>query len=71
MWHRFIHFGFGKEKNAVEMLMLSSNLFTAKKSTIGQIQNAGIEMMQYIYKVRGTPLSTWRVHCFKNQSKVG
>lgn len=46
-------------------------IFYNKQSTIEQIQNTDIEMIQYIYKAQGTPLSTLHVHWFNKQSKVG
>ena len=67
--------GFSKEK-LYEILCSENlgpllNVFYNDESTAVQIEDAGIEILQFIYKSQGTPLSTLRVNKFNKQSKAG
>ena len=45
--------------------------FYNEKSTEGDIQQAGIDIFQHVYRCLGTALSTIRIHHFNRQSKAG
>ena len=68
-------YGFSKEK-LFERLCDSSlfpqmEIFCDGESTKEDLQHAGLEIFQHLYKSPGTPLSTIRVHQFNKQSKAG
>ena len=46
-------------------------MFYNRESTTVKIEDAGIEILQYIYNSQGTPLSTLRVNRYNQQSKNG
>ena len=66
---------FSKEKLYAKLF--SGNLgplidvFYNASSSNDNISEAGVEIIQFIYKSRGTPLSTLRVSKYNKQSKIG
>ena len=47
------------------------DIFYESESSLDEIQQAGIEIFQHIYRCPGTPLSTIRLTQFNRQSKAG
>ena len=68
-------YGFSKEK--LYARLCSGNLgpligvFYEATSSNDNISEAGIEIIQFLYNSRGTPLSTLRVNRYSKQSKTG
>ena len=69
-------YGYSKGKlfetlTSSDLLNDQLDVFYNEDSTQEEIQRAGIEIFQYIYKSHGTPLSKIRLHRYNKQSKIG